>query len=83
MIVEFVDFSIEGRKKQNKTKLRKQRKFVCFHTVKLSSNLFVGKLGLTLRICDGETWGTVPDDAIICFISCPRKRRRRKRKVST
>jgi len=56
MIVEFVDFSIEGRKKQTKQKkLRKQRKFVCFHTVKLSSNLFVGKLGLTLRICDGET----------------------------
>lgn len=33
-----------------------------FFTVKLSSNLFVGKLGLTLRTCDGSTLGTALDD---------------------
>jgi hypothetical protein len=36
-----------------------------YFTVKLSSNLFVGKLGLTLKTCDGKTSGTVPDDDAI------------------
>lgn len=35
-------------------------------TVKLSNNLFVGKLVLTLKICDGEISGIVPDDDAIC-----------------
>ena len=34
-------------------------------TVRLSSNLFVGRLGLTLRTCDGETSGIAPDDDAI------------------
>ena len=28
----------------------------------------MGKLGLTLKICDGETVGTVPEDTAIFYV---------------
>jgi len=40
-----------------------------YFTVKLSSNLFIGKLGLTLNTWDGETSGIVlDDDAIFWYL---------------
>ena len=44
---------------------REKEKEVLFVTVKLSSSLFVGKLGLTLRTCEAVTSGTVPEDAAV------------------
>jgi hypothetical protein len=43
---------------------RKKMKFFSF-TVKLSSSLFVGKLGLTLRTCEAVTSGTMLEDAAV------------------
>ena len=55
IIVAAVDFS---RVRERALKLRG----IFGSTVKLSNNLLVGKLGLTLKICDAVTSGTEPDE---------------------
>jgi hypothetical protein len=56
MIVKFSDFSI---KKQKDTFHRTKNKYF---TVKLSNNLLIDKLGLTLNTCEGDISGITLDD---------------------
>lgn len=62
-IVKVFDFSNWKQNKVNKQNIKKR--ILRIFTVKLSRSLFVGKLGLTLRTCDGKTSGTGPDKAAI------------------
>ncbi len=57
----------------NQFKFIEKENQIKYFTVKFSSNLFVGKLGLTLNTWDGETSGIVPDDDAIFLISEKKK----------